>query len=221
MGTPVQSLCRLDIERPARRRREDPNSDAGNLDPRTMSGAFPLFLKKWDPKSGISPGVAGVFTEDSLLYMNRDTSALISPDELATRRGVSVFRRTAVQSLGDYLGANYHPNGIIGFFREAFLDDSSTRELSLRCPRLLRGIQEWPIQKRRHPRWVARSVDPNPRGFVTFSDKAEIDVTAHNPSFILRNPVYGDGHALITALAVEYPDWQVDKVVHPQCGAQH
>ncbi len=67
---------------------------------------------------------ARVLTEDSLLYMNRDTSVLRSPNELATSRGASVFRRTAVQSLGDYLDANYHPGGIIRIFRETFLNDT-------------------------------------------------------------------------------------------------
>ena len=43
----------------------------------------------------------------------------------------------------------------------------------------------------------------NPRGFITFSDKAELDMTFNGPSFILRNPIYIDGKALITALAVD------------------
>ena len=80
--------------------------------------------------------------------MNRDTSVLRSPDELATSRGVSVFRRTALGSLGEYLGANYHPNGVIGFFRETFLNDAFDKRISLRCPRLTRGIPEWPIPEK-------------------------------------------------------------------------
>jgi opacity protein-like surface antigen len=62
-------------------------------------------------------------------------------------------------------------------------------------------------------------LSPNPRGFITFSDKAELDVTAHNPSFILRNPIYIDGTALITTLAVEYPDWKVNNWSLPKVGA--
>ena len=35
--------------------------------------------------------LARVFTEDSLLYMNRDTSVLEKSNELATSRGVSAL----------------------------------------------------------------------------------------------------------------------------------
>jgi len=59
----------------------------------------------------------------------------------------------------------------------------------------------------------------NPRGFVTFSDKAEIDVAINGPSFILRNPIYIDGKVLTTALAVEYPDWEVNSWSFPKVGA--
>ena len=72
---------------------------------------------------------ARVLTEDALQYMNRDPAVLISPYQLATHRGESVFRKTGVQSLGDYLGANYHPNGVIGFFRETFLDNSYDKRI--------------------------------------------------------------------------------------------
>jgi len=193
------------------------NLDPGQNDERSLS----FILEKVGTRKAESAlASARVFTEDSLLYMNRDTSALISPDELATRRGVSVFRRTAVQSLGDYLGANYHPNGIIGFFREAFLDDSFDKRIISPLSPVVAGNPGVANARKDDIHVGLRDLlSPNPRGFVTFSDKAEIDVTAHNPSFILRNPIYIDGHALITALAVEYPDWQVDKWSIPNVGA--
>ena len=90
---------------------------------------------------------ARVFTEDSLLYMNRDTSVLRSPDELATSRGVSVFRRTAVQSLGDYLDVNYHPGGIIGFFRETFLDNPYDKRIISPLSPAVAGNPGWPMPK--------------------------------------------------------------------------
>ena len=161
-----------------------------------------------------------VLTEDSLLYMNRDTSVLRSPDELATSRGISVFRRTAVQSLGDYLDANYHPGGIIRIFRETFLNDSYDKRI----------ISPLSPADAGHPGMAnARKDDihiglrdllsTNPRGFVTFSDKTELDVAVNGPSLILRNPIYIDGKALITALAVEYPDWKVNSWSLPRVGA--
>ena len=163
---------------------------------------------------------ARVLTEDSLLYMNRDPAVLISPDERATRRGVSVFRKTAVQSFGDYLGANYHPNGIIGFSRETFLDNAYDKRIISPLSPVVAGNPGVAYARKDGIHVGLRDVtSPNPRGFITFSDKAELDVTAHNPSFILRNPIYIDGEALITALAVEYPDWQVDKWSIPSVGA--
>ena len=63
-------------------------------------------------------------------------------------------------------------------------------------------------------------MSPNPRGFIIFSDKAEMDVTTRNgPSFILRNPIYIDGKVLTTALGVEYPDWKVNSWSIPKVGA--
>jgi len=62
-------------------------------------------------------------------------------------------------------------------------------------------------------------MSPNPRGFITFSDKAELDVTPRNLSFILRNPIYIDGKVLTTALGVEYPDWNVNSWSIPKVGA--
>jgi hypothetical protein len=163
---------------------------------------------------------ARVLTEDSLLYMNRDPAVLISPDERATRRGVSVFRKTAVQSFGDYLGANYHPNGIIGFFRETFLDNAYDKRIISPLSPVVAGNPGVSYARKDGIHVGLRDVmSRNPRGFITFSDKAELDVTSHNPSFILRNPIYIDGEALITALAVEYPDWKVNSWSLPRVGA--
>jgi hypothetical protein len=162
---------------------------------------------------------ARVLTEDSLLYMNLDPTVLRSPDDLATRRGVSVFRKTAVQSLGDYLGANYQPNGIIGFFRETFLDNTYDKRIISPLSPVVAGNPGVAYAKKDGIHIGLRNVmSPNPRGFITFSDKAELDVTAHNPSFILRNPIYIDGKVLTTALAVEYPDWKVNSWSLPKVG---
>jgi hypothetical protein len=163
---------------------------------------------------------ARVLTEDSMLYMNRDPAVLESPDELATRRGVSVFRRTAVQSLGDYLDANYHPSGIIGFVRETFLDNPyDKRIISPLSPAVAGNPGVAYAQKDGIHVGLRDVMSPDPRGFITFSDKAELDVTAHNPSFTLRNPIYIDGKALITTLGVEYPDWKVNRWSLPKVGA--
>ena len=155
---------------------------------------------------------ARVLTEDSLIYMNRDPTGLRSPDDLATRRGVSVFRRTAVQSLGDYLDANYQPSGTIGFFRETFLDDNYDKRIISPLSPVVAGNPGVAYAGKDGVHIGLRNVlSPNPRGFITFSDKAELDVTARNPSFILRNPIYIDGKVLTTTLGVEYPDWKVDR----------
>jgi hypothetical protein len=163
---------------------------------------------------------ARVLTEDTLQYMNHDPSVLISPYELATHRGESVFRKTAVQSLGDYLGANYHPNGVIGFFRETFLENTYDRRIiSPLSPADAGNPGTADTGKGGIHVGLRDVVSTNPRGFVTFGDKAELDVTAHNPSFILRNPFYIDGEAIITALGVEYPDWNVNSWSVPKVGA--
>jgi hypothetical protein len=163
---------------------------------------------------------ARVLTEDSLLYMNRDPTALRSPDDLATRRGIFLFRRTAVQSLGDYLDVNYHPSGIIGFFRETFLDNTYDKRIISPLSPVVAGNPGMAYAKNDGIHIGLRDLmSPNPRGFITFSDKAELDVTPRNPSFILRNPIYIDGKVLTTALGVEYPDWNVNSWSIPKVGA--
>ena len=163
---------------------------------------------------------ARVLTEDALQYMNRDPSVLISPYELATHRGESVFRRTAVESLGDYLGANYHPNGVIGFFRETFLDNTYDKRIISPLSPADAGNPGVAYARKNDIHIGLRDVvSSNPRGFITFGDKIELDVTSHNPSLILRNPIYIDGAALITALGVEYPDWRVNSWSVPKVGA--
>lgn len=163
---------------------------------------------------------ARVFTEDSLLYMNRDPAVLRNPNELATSRGVFVFRRTALQSLGDYLGANYHPNGIVGFVRETFLNDTfDKRIVSPLSPAIAGNPGVANTRKDDIHVGLRDLLSTNPRAFVTYNDKAELDVAVNGPSFILRNPIYIDGKTLITALAVEYPDWKVNSWSFPTVGA--
>jgi len=163
---------------------------------------------------------ARVLTEDALEYMNRDPSVLTSPYELANRRGASVFRKTAVQSLGDYLRANYHPTGVIEFFRETFLNNTYDKRIISPLSPPDAGNPGMAYARKDDIHVGFRDlVSTNPRGFVTFGDRAELDVTAHNPSFVLRNPIYIDGVALITAFGVEYPDWKVNSWSVPKVGA--
>jgi hypothetical protein len=161
-----------------------------------------------------------VLTEDTLLYMNRDPITLRSPDELATSRGVSVFRRTAIQSLGDYLDANYHPGGIIRIFRETFLDDTFDKRIVSPLSPVVAGNPGVANARKDDIHVGLRNLlSRNPRGFITFNDKAELDVAVNGPSFILRNPIYIDGKTLVTALAVEYPNWKVNSWSFPRVGA--
>lgn len=193
------------------------NLDPGQKDEKSLS----FILEKVGTKKAESALMsARVFTEDSLLYMNRDPALLRSPDELATSRGVFVFRRTALQSLGDYLGANYHPNGIVGFVRETFLNDTFDKRIVSPLSPVVAGNPGVANTRKDDIHVGLRDLlSTNPRGFVTFNDKAEIDLAVNGPSFILRNPVYIDGKALITALAVEYPDWKVNSWSFPRVGA--
>ena len=161
-----------------------------------------------------------VLTADLLLYMNRDPSLLQSPDDLATGRGIADFRGTAVQSLGDYLDANYHPGGIVGFLRETFLDNPYDKRIVSPLSPVTAGNPGVAYAKEGGIHYGLRDVlSSNPKSFITFSDKAELDVTAHNPSFILRNPFYIDDKAFITTLAVEYPGWKVGGWSVPKVGA--
>ena len=163
---------------------------------------------------------ARVFTEDLMSSMNRDSSALNSPVDLTAHHVASVFRNTARDSLGDYVKDNYHPGGIIEIVRETFLANSYDKRIVSPFSPANAGNPGDAYARKDSIHIGLRNIwSDNPRAFVTFSDKAEIDVSAHNPSFILRNPIYIDGKALITALAVEYPDWQVDKWSIPRVGA--
>ncbi|HLX94760.1 MAG TPA: hypothetical protein VKU37_03365 [Verrucomicrobiae bacterium] len=163
---------------------------------------------------------ARVLIEDSLLYMNRDASFLRSPNDLATSRGASVFRRTAVQSLGDYLDANYHPGGIIRIVRETFLNDGYDKRIISPLSPADAGYPGMANARKDDIHVGLRDLlSTNPRGFVTFSDKVEIDVAINGPSLILRNPISIDGKVLTTALAVEYPDWKVNGWSPPKVGA--
>lgn len=162
-----------------------------------------------------------VFGEDSLLYMNRDPSVLRNPVALANRRGENLFGRTAIESAGDYLDANYHQIRIVSFVRETFLDDPFDRRIV--SPLSPAGAGE---PGAAHTRTddihfgLRNVISSNPRAFVTFRDKAEFDAAVDGPSFVLRNPIYVDkDQALITALAVEYPDWRVNDWSLPRFGA--
>ena len=167
---------------------------------------------------------ARVLTEDLMSSMSRDTSTVRNPVELADRHVASVFRETARESLGDYVKANYHPGGIIEIVRETLLDDSFDKRIVSPLSPAYAGNPGAAYAKKDDIHIGLRNIwSTNPRGFITFSDKAEIDVTPRNPSLTLRDPLYLDysdkRKALITAVAVNYPDWQVDKWSIPSVGA--
>ena len=167
---------------------------------------------------------ARVLTGDLMSSLNRDTSAGRSPVELIDRHVALVFRDTARDSLGDYVKDNYHPGGIVEILRETFLDDSFDKRIVSPFSPAGAGNPGTAYAKKDGIHVGLRDVlSDNPRGFVTFSDKAEIDVTPRHPSITLRDPLYLDySHnrkALITALAVNYPDWQVDRWSIPNVGA--
>ena len=166
---------------------------------------------------------ARVLAED-VSSVNRGTSASRSPAELADHRVTSVFRETARESVGDYVKANYHPGGIIEVVRETLLDDSFDKRIVSPLSPAYAGNPGAAYAKKGDIHFGLRNIwSTHPRGFVTFSDKVEIDVTRSNPSLTLRDPLYlnySDNHkALVTALAVNYPDWQVDKWSIPSVGA--
>lgn len=166
---------------------------------------------------------ARVLTEDLMSSLNRDPSAPGSPVELIDHHIAAVFRKTARDSLGDYVKDNYHPSGVVEILRETFLDDSFDKRIVSPFSPADAGNPGTAYAKKEGIHIGLRDVlSDNPRGFVTFSDKAEIDVTPRHPSITLRDPLYLDySHnrkALITALAVNYPDWQVDKWSIPSVG---
>ena len=131
------------------------------------------------------------------------------------------FRGTAVQSFGDYLDANYHPGGIIGFLRETFLDNPYDKRIISPLSPVTAGNPGVAYAREGGIHFGLRDASSsNPKSFITFSDKAELDVTAHNLLFILRNPIYIDDKAFITTLAVEYPGWKAKQPVWLEgCGA--
>jgi hypothetical protein len=167
---------------------------------------------------------ARVLTGDLMSSMKRDTSALSNPVELTDHHVASVFRNTARDSLGDYVEYNYHPSGVVEILRETFLDNSFDKRIVSPFSPAGAGNPGTAYAKKDGIHVGLRNIwSGNPRGFVTFSDKAEIDVTPRNPSITLRDPMYLDysnkRKALITALAVNYPDWQVDRWSIPSVGA--
>lgn len=166
---------------------------------------------------------ARALTGDLISSLNRDTSAGRNPVELIDHHVALVFRDTARDSLGDYVKDNYHPGGIVEILRETLLDDSFDKRIVSPFSPVDAGNPGTAYAKKDGIHVGLRDVlSDNPRGFVTFSDKAEIDVTPRHPSVTLRDPLYLDySHsrkALITALAVNYPDWQVDKWSIPSVG---
>jgi hypothetical protein len=168
-------------------------------------------------------GSARVLTGDLMSSLNRDPSAPGSPVELIDHHIASVYRNTARDSLGEYVKDNYHPSGVVEILRETFLDDSFDKRIVSPFSPPDAGNPGTAYAKKDGIHVGLRNIwSDNPRGFVTFSDKVEIDVTPRNPSITLRDPLYLDYRnnrkALITALAVIYPDWQVDRWSIPSVG---
>jgi hypothetical protein len=164
---------------------------------------------------------ARVSVEDSLLSMNRDPSVLQRPEELAASRGAIVFGRTAIQSLGAYLDANYQAGVIGGFIRETFLDDAFDRRIVSPLSPIDSGNPGDAYTGKAALHLGLRDlVSPNPKGFVTFSDRTEFDLSVKGPAFIVRNPIGIDKNkSLVTALAVEYPNWSMNRSAVPRVGA--
>ena len=164
---------------------------------------------------------ARVTAEDSLLYMNRDPSVLQRPGELAASRGAIVFGRTTIQSLGAYLDANYQVGGIGGFIRETFLDDPFDRRIVSPLSPIDSGNpgDAHTGKVAVHP-GLRDLASANPKGFVTFNDRTEFDLSIKGPAFIVRNPIAIDtSESLVTALAVEYPNWSMNREAVPRVGA--
>ncbi|MGA9780142.1 MAG: hypothetical protein WBS33_17920 [Verrucomicrobiia bacterium] len=167
---------------------------------------------------------ARVFTGDLMQSMNRDTLIPRSPVDLTVHHVTSVFRETTRDSLGDYVEENYHPGGIMEIVRETLLDNSFDKRIVSPFSPAVAGNPGAAYAKKGGIHVGLRDMwSGNPRGFVTFSDKAEIDVTPRYPSITLRDPLYLDysdnRKALITAVAMNYPDWQVDRWSIPSVGA--
>ena len=166
---------------------------------------------------------ARVLTGDLMSSLNRDPLAPGSPVQLIDHHIAAVFRNTARDTLGDYVKDNYHPSGVVEILRETFLDDSFDKRIVSPFTPADAGNPGTAHAKKDSIHVGLRNIwSDNPRGFVTFSDKVEIDVTPRNPSITLRDPLYLDYRnnrkALITALAVIYPDWQVNRWSIPSVG---
>jgi hypothetical protein len=167
---------------------------------------------------------ARVFIGDLMSSQSRVASVLRTPVELTDHHVAAVFRDTARDSLGDYVKENYHPGGIIEIVRETLLDNSFDKRIVSPFSPAYVGNPGTAYARKNDIHVGIRNIwSDNPRAFVTFSDKAEIDVTRRNPSITLRDPLYLDYNdnrkALITALAVNYPNWQVDRWSIPSVGA--
>lgn len=164
---------------------------------------------------------ARLSTEDAQVYMNRNPAVLKNPYNLANDRGESFFGGTAIQSASDYMDANYHPGGIARFFQETMVDNPfDKRIVSPLSPTEAGNPGDARTRKNDIHFGLRDLMSDNPMAFVTLSDKAEIDVTRKNPSFTLRNPISIDrGTELVTAVGVEYPDWNVSHWSAPTVGA--
>ena len=167
---------------------------------------------------------ARVLTADLMSSMNRNTSSQGSPVELTDRHVASVFRNTARDSLGAYIKENYHPAGLVEIVRETLLDNAFDRRIISPFSPADAGNPGTAYARKGDVHIGLRDIwSTNPRGFITFSDKAEFDVTRKNPSITVRDPLYIDHRdkrkAFITAVGVNYPDWQVDKWSVPGVGA--
>ena len=167
---------------------------------------------------------ARVLTADLMRSLNRDAISPNGPVELTTHHVTYVFRETARRSFGDYVKENYHPGGIVEIVRETLLDNSFDKRIISPFSPAVAGDPGSAYAKKGGIHVGLRNLwSDNPRGFVTFSDKAEIDVTPRCPSITLRDPLYLDysdnRKALITAVAVNYPDWQVNRWSLPGVGA--
>jgi len=163
-----------------------------------------------------------VLVEDALHYLNHDPATMKTPEALLASRGAAFFRRTATESIGDYLDANYqYLGGWIGFVRETFLADPFEKRIVSPLSPVFAGNPGTADTEAHSIHIGLRNVaSANARAFVTLSDKTEFDASVNGPSMTLRDPFNLDrGGTFVTAIGVEYCGWNVRRWSLPTAGA--
>ena len=192
------------------------------LEPRDDANLALIIAKVGTAQEESSLTSSRLLVEDALCYLNRDPAILKQPEALLAGRGVALFRRTATESFGDYLDANYHyPGGWIGFVRETFLADPFEKRIISPLSPVFAGDPGTADTEGNSIHIGLRNpASANPRAFVTLSDKTEFDASVKGPSLTLRDPFNLDhGGTFVTAIGVEYRNWNVRRWSLPVTGA--